>query len=215
MLWPGGRVERFGALAAGRRWLLVEGSGEAEPMPRSPRPLPDAPPGGLRLVPGDALPAADLLDADGRPTRLDPSALAGGKPLLVNLWASYCVPCVAELPLLAARHAAGTERVVAVSLDVPADRQRALELLRSADASFPCFFLPEPVAAAPGALEDWIDLDRLALPTTLVLGPDGRVESILRGPLRRTAIRHISGRGSAVFTAARLVHAAQVHQPRR
>jgi thiol-disulfide isomerase/thioredoxin len=43
------------------------------------------------------VPALDIRDADGRPAGLD--ALRG-QVVVLNLWASWCMPCVAELPAL-------------------------------------------------------------------------------------------------------------------
>ncbi|MGE5515655.1 MAG: TlpA family protein disulfide reductase [Bacteroidota bacterium] len=43
------------------------------------------------------LPALDIRDNEGRPAGLDGFR---GRPLLMNLWASWCLPCVAELPAL-------------------------------------------------------------------------------------------------------------------
>lgn len=63
------------------------------------------------------LPALDIHDADSRPAGLDTLA---GKPILLNLWASWCMPCVAELPALdrlkPALEAKGVA-LVALSLD--------------------------------------------------------------------------------------------------
>ena len=51
---------------------------------------------------------------DGKPVTL---AAFRGKPVLVNLWATWCAPCVAELPTLDALAKSGKVRVIAVSQD--------------------------------------------------------------------------------------------------
>jgi len=186
VLWPGGARESFGELTAGTRARLVEGTGKAEPVPARPRPLPDPLPQGLQLSEGDALPSLALADAGGASRVLDVRAIARGRPVLLNLWASYCAPCVAELPLLAQKHAAGTMAVVALSLDVPAERAAARRLLATSAPALPAFFLPEPGSAPPAgsvAIETILDLERLSLPTTLVLSAEGKLETVLRGPL--------------------------------
>jgi thiol-disulfide isomerase/thioredoxin len=43
------------------------------------------------------LPALDIRDNESRPAGLETFR---GRPLLMNLWASWCLPCVAELPAL-------------------------------------------------------------------------------------------------------------------
>ena len=66
---------------------------------------------------GTPLPALTFKDTAGHTLRL---ATATGQPLVVNLWATWCAPCVAELPTLdklaAAR--AGKLRVITLSQDM-------------------------------------------------------------------------------------------------
>jgi thiol-disulfide isomerase/thioredoxin len=65
---------------------------------------------------GKPLAEAELTDPDNDPGQL---AELKGKPLLVNLWATWCVPCVKELPTLAALSKSRPAlNVVAVSQDM-------------------------------------------------------------------------------------------------
>jgi len=63
---------------------------------------------------GTPAPAVAFTDPDGKPAKL---ADFKGKPLLVNLWASWCAPCVKELPTLDRVARTGKVQVLAVSQD--------------------------------------------------------------------------------------------------
>jgi len=79
----------------------------------APAPAPGADEGAIdRSHKGSEMPEFKMSDTAGKSVTL--SSLKG-KPLLINLWATWCAPCVAELPQLDKLATAGTLQVLAVN----------------------------------------------------------------------------------------------------
>ena len=70
---------------------------------------------------GKPIPTAEIKNGDGQPAKLSDLK---GKPVLVNLWATWCVPCIKELPTLdaLAGRDAGKLQVVLVNEDLEGAR---------------------------------------------------------------------------------------------
>lgn len=103
------------AIALGSLALLVSACERQETSPANETNAVD-PRGEHRDQAGKAVPDLELRDADDEPATL---ADAKGKPLLVNIWATWCAPCVNELPTLqAVAGRPGAPRVIAVSQDM-------------------------------------------------------------------------------------------------
>jgi thiol-disulfide isomerase/thioredoxin len=97
-------------------------------------------------------------DLDGKPLRL---ADLSGKIAVVDFWATWCKPCVKELPELAAYHQRLSERkdVVLLSFNVGERRAEVEAFLKGLPVSFPVYCgdaLVEPLELA-------------AFPTKLIL----------------------------------------------
>jgi len=118
-----------------------------------------------RSFAGEPMPAAKLTLPDGQ--SLDLSSLKG-QPVLINLWATWCAPCVVEMPMLdtLAGEMDGRLKVLTISQD-----------MNGAEAVVP-FFERNRFAH----LEPWLDpqndlgfaLGGGNLPITVLYGADGR-----------------------------------------
>lgn len=68
---------------------------------------------------GKKLPSFELPSLGGGTVASDD--LAGDRPVLINFWATWCHPCVREIPALQELHAAGGVQVVSINLDTLED----------------------------------------------------------------------------------------------
>lgn len=91
-----------------------------------------------------------------------------GKPLVMNLWATWCPPCISELPVLAGleERYGGKLQVIAISVD--AEGVGAVDaFLAKNDIRHPPFYYDKN-----GALFRYLKLR--GLPTTYILNADGQ-----------------------------------------
>jgi len=98
-----------------------------------------------------------------------------GRPVIVNVWASWCPPCRAETPLLERTWEATRDRVTILGIaskDAP-----------SAALSFMAEFGVSYVNIFDGSGDIRARLGLRGFPTTYVFGPDGTLRTTIVGGL--------------------------------
>jgi len=118
--------------------------------------------------PADGAPAPTyaFVDAAGKKVT---AASFKGKVVVLNVWATWCGPCTTEMPTLAklaAAYAGKPVAVVAVSIDKPAELEKAKAFLAK---QAPLAFYNDPEAKLPWELKPPAG----GMPTTLILDKNG------------------------------------------
>lgn len=141
------------------------------------------PPADLEIAErGAIMPAFSLPALTGETIAL-PGAYAG-RPVLLNLWASWCGPCVKEMPELnrfARRQGARGTQVIGIALD---DAAAVQAFLRRVPVGYPI------LVDAPGPRDAGVRLGnpKGVLPYSVLLDADGRVLKQKIGPFREGEI---------------------------
>jgi thiol-disulfide isomerase/thioredoxin len=164
---------------------------------RPPPPAPAATPG-PSAVSEPGLLAGPTAVAAGAPTDalapLDEAALSlllansGDTPLVVNFWATWCGPCVAELADLEAVAAERTDvRFALVNVESPRSRAAVLRFLTTQAGTLPTFQLD--TTDASGLLRRTVPAWPDIIPVTLVIAPGGALRARFDGTLDAVALR--------------------------
>ncbi|MDP6763673.1 MAG: ASPIC/UnbV domain-containing protein [Planctomycetota bacterium] len=192
--WPGGEEEHLGALAVDRRWSVVQGAGEAVELPargplsREAGPFWPERDSAARVVLRTPLPLAPKLQAALYPDGVE------GRARLVNLWASWCAPCVEELGAFARRSDelsyVGLD-VLAVAVDPAGDGEAAAALFEDRIAPLMAAEPFGPVRPEQGVIDALLVLlesvlrgrDATALPVSLLIDRDDLIQVVYLGPV--------------------------------
>jgi thiol-disulfide isomerase/thioredoxin len=141
------------------------------------------PPADLKVARrGEIVPSIRLPALDG--TQVELPAAHAGKPVLVNLWASWCGPCIEEMPELdrfAASQGANGTQVVGIALD---DRAAVEDFLKRIPVRYP-ILLDE---AGPRDAGVQLGNPKGVLPYTALISAEGRLVKQKIGPFQHGEI---------------------------
>jgi peroxiredoxin len=141
----------------------------------------------LTIIPGQRPPEFVMKDLEGRPRAPEQYR---GKVLLIDFWATWCAPCVEEMPNLKALYEKYQGRgfaVLGVSLDTDLDTLR--DYLKEEEIAWPQIC---DRRGPKGELARRMGV--LSIPTTVLLDRDGIIRHVnTRGPALEDAVRDLLG----------------------
>jgi cytochrome c biogenesis protein CcmG/thiol:disulfide interchange protein DsbE len=117
------------------------------------------------LVPGPEVNLADL----------------GGKPVLINLWATWCGPCREEMPILQDAHARHGDQVAFLGVDTKDNPERAGSFLQEVGVTY-----PQLVDLDGRLLSEHLRVP--GLPVTVVVDAEGQVVKKHVGPFTEESL---------------------------
>jgi len=150
--------------------LLVPTPAEAPPASTTEEEQEQAPARQL----ADTLPDFTLANLAGQPQSIK---AFGGKPMLINFWATWCGPCLREIPMLKELQAARPDiQIVGIAID----RREPVEKFAAEQAfNYPILVGQSEAWEAAAAL----GVDVYALPFTVFAGADGTLLGVHTGEL--------------------------------
>jgi peroxiredoxin len=154
---------------------------------------------GYGLAPGTPAPAFRLPALAGAPVEL---AALRGRVVLLNFWATWCPPCVEEMPSLERLHQAlGPEGLMVVGVAVDESDADVRSFVARSGVTF-------PILRDPGATVAAGTYRTTGYPETFVLDREGRIVRQLIGPAEwdtdeaRAYFRGLLGRPVRAFSTS-------------
>jgi len=127
-------------------------------------------------------PDFSLQDAAGATVRLSDLR---GKPVLINLWASWCPPCKAEMPAMQAVHQQYVSQgfiVLAINTTYQDDPAGALEFVTSRALTFPVLFDLDGEVSRKYQVR--------SMPTSFFVDHNGMIQRVvIGGPMSEALLR--------------------------
>jgi cytochrome c biogenesis protein CcmG/thiol:disulfide interchange protein DsbE len=132
-----------------------------------------------QIANGQKAPAFDLADLDNSASHVSLASYAG-RPVIVNFFASWCVPCRQETPLMAKFYKSEHGQVTVIGVDANDNRASAVKFTQDYGVSYPV--ASDPAATTAGAY------GVSALPQTFFLNAQHQVVDRIYGAATQASL---------------------------
>lgn len=138
-----------------------------------------------RDVTGEAVPATTFERFDGGVPTGQTGSLGdyAGRPLVVNFFASWCTPCIKEMPAFERVHQRTGDAVAFVGVNTSEQPQSGARIIQETGVTYD--ILRDPTGELAG------QFDLLNMPTTLFVGADGTIVRVHTGELSEAELEQI------------------------
>jgi thiol-disulfide isomerase/thioredoxin len=183
--WSNGKVERFDAenAVSGSTLLLKAGTGKAQTLALGrtnlPNPLTKAEifARGLKIQIGKPLPDFALKTVGGAAARSLQKQFKPGRQTLINIWATWCLPCAKEMPELEKlRPGLAAQGIDLIGLNVDAQPDADVRgYVARRRVNYPIF------VGGIGAIEQLYATDDYSVPLSILVDEKGIVRDLIPG----------------------------------
>ncbi len=181
--WANGAIEKFEADAkAGSTVLLRAGTGKAQNIELAKANLPDPLTkaeifaGSLKIKIGSALPDFAVKTLSGATSSLK-KQLKPGRRTLINIWATWCVPCAKEMPELEKMRQPLAARAIDL-LGISVDTEKTANIKKYVVEKLVAYPI---VAGGVPAITAIYATDELSVPLTILIDEKGVVTDLIPG----------------------------------
>jgi len=123
-------------------------------------------------------PEVELVDFNGETLRLSDFE---GRPVVLNFWASWCPPCIAEMPDFERVNQAVGDRVIFIGVNFQDDADQAARLAVETGVTYRLVRDPQGLI--------FQKFDGLGMPTTVFIDASGSVREVVTGQMSESQLR--------------------------
>ncbi len=124
--------------------------------------------------PGDYPPEINLFDSDGKLVKL--SEFTGQKPVVISFSATFCVPCMKELPILVKNSNNGSAYELIIFMVDTDDSKKVADFFKKAGIKRPFIY-----DINQRVIGNYINVDKPELPTAIFIGKSGVIAAVETG----------------------------------